>query len=229
MKRYLIFLATLFITYTANAQDALKGTVVELGSNSKISTVFIHDINSKKVSLADEKGRFEINTATGHTIVFDSPGYVSDTLFVADMRPVKVELKPMGTVLNEVNITSTRVATFDPRAEYPEVYEKSKVYVFSPSTWFSGEAKRARRLKKYFDSEERERYVDKYYTATYVGSLVPLKGEELRTFMAMYRPSYAYVKSNTGPSLAVYVNDSYKKYKALPADKRVLPTLNNGQ
>jgi len=227
MKRYLGFIITLFITYTASAQEMLKGTIVELGSNEKLSTVFVHDINSKQVTLADKNGKFEVRSAPGHTIVFDSPGYVSDTLYVIDMKPLKIELKPMGTVLREVNITSTRQANFDPHTEYPEVYTKSKVYILSPSTWFSKEGKDARRLKRFFANEERESYVDKYYTPTYVGSLVPLKGEELRTFMAMYRPSYAYVKSNTGPSLAVYINDSYKQYKALPPDKRVLPTLNS--
>jgi hypothetical protein len=225
MKRYLGFIAVLLFTYAANAQDVLKGNIVEADSHEKLGNVFIHNTNNKQIALADKNGRFEIRAATGHTLIFDSPGYVSDTLFLADMRPVRVELKQLGIVLREVNIT-TRSATFNPRTEYPEVYTKSKVYVFSPSTWFSKEGKDARRLKRFFSNEERERYVDKYYTASYVASLVPLKGVDLQNFMAIYRPSYAYVKSNTGPSLAVYINDSYQKYKALPPDKRKLPSLN---
>jgi hypothetical protein len=225
MKRYLLFIF-LLITFVANAQDdVLKGTVVESDTHEKLSNVFVHNTNNKQIALADKNGRFEIRAATGHTLIFDSPGYVSDTLFVADMRPIRVELKQLGIVLREVNI-STRAATFNPHVEYPDVYTKSKVYVFSPSTWFSKEGKDARRLKRFFSNEERERYVDKYYTASYVASLVPLKGIELRNFMAIYRPSYAYVKSNTGPSLAVYINDSYKQYKTLPPEKRKLPSLN---
>jgi hypothetical protein len=41
----------------------------------------------------------------------------------------------------------------------------------------------------------------------------------------MYRPTYAFVTSNSSESLAVYINDSYKKFEALPPDKRVLPKL----
>ncbi|MES2807101.1 MAG: hypothetical protein V4619_00655, partial [Bacteroidota bacterium] len=123
-------------------------------------------------------------------------------------------------------VNTTKRLPFDPRVEYPEVYKKSKVYVLSPSTWFSKEGKDARRLKRYFASEEKERYVDKYYTPKYVATLIPLTGVELENFMALYRPTYEYVKANDGPTLAMFINDSYKKYKALPADQRQLQGLN---
>ena len=132
-------------------------------------------------------------------------------------------------MLNEVKINATRRLPFDPRVEYPEIYRKSKVYVLSPSTWFSKEGKDARRLKRYFANEERERYVDKYYTAKYVATLIPLQGVELQNFMALYRPSYEYVKSNDGPTLAMFINDAYQKYKALPADQRKLQSLNESK
>ena len=69
------------------------------------------------------------------------------------------------------------------------------------------------------------RRVDQVFTKTYVGSIVPLKGQELDDFMTMYRPTYAFITSNNSESLAVYINDSYKKYMALPPDKRTLPKL----
>jgi hypothetical protein len=58
-----------------------------------------------------------------------------------------------------------------------------------------------------------------------VSSLVPLKGADLEDFMFMFRPSYAYIIANNGPSLVVYVNDSYKKFMALPPEKRKMPKL----
>jgi len=56
---------------------------------------------------------------------------------------------------------------------------------------------------------------------------VPLKGEDLENFMTMYRPTYAFINSNNSESLAVYINDSYKKYEALPPEKRSLQSLTN--
>lgn len=226
MKRYLLFIGLLLITAGAVKAQTIKGTVYEEGSNQKLSNVFIKDINNKQITLVDKDGKFEIKAAQGHTLVFDAPGYVSDTLFVVDEKPLKIELKQLSIVLREVKISSARSAAFNPREEYPDVYQKAKVNILSPSTIFSRESHRARRLKRFFDNEEREKYVDRVYTPSYVSSLVPLKGAELQTFMTMYRPTYAYVKSNTGPSLAVYINDSYQKYKALPPDKRKLQNLN---
>ncbi|HEY0246582.1 MAG TPA: hypothetical protein VGC01_13525 [Mucilaginibacter sp.] len=190
-----------------------------------MSDVFIRDNSNKQVALSDKDGNFAIKAATGHLIIFNSPGYVSDTLYVVDMKPVKIELKSMSISLREVNINTGRQEAFDPHKEFPDIYTKSKVYVMSPSTWFSKEGKDARRLKRYFAREEQERHVDAVYTRVYVGSIVPLKGQELDNFMMLYRPSYAFLRNNNGPSLVAYINDAYRKYQALPPDKRVLPSL----
>jgi hypothetical protein len=97
--------------------------------------------------------------------------------------------------------------------------------VFSPSTWFSKDAKNARRLKKYFQKDAEERHIDAVFSAVYVGSIVPLKGQELANFMSLYRPTYKFIRSNNSESMVAYINDSYKKYMALPPDKRQLPAL----
>ncbi|MDB5147299.1 MAG: hypothetical protein JWQ57_1319 [Mucilaginibacter sp.] len=222
--RYLILSALLFLACTANAQTVVKGTVFELGKSTKVSDVFVRDNQNRQLTITDNKGNFSIRTETGHTLIFSAPGYVSDTLYVTDFTNKKVELVTQTIALRQVNINAKREA-FDAHKEYPEVYTKSKVYPLSPTSWFSKEAKDARRLKKYFKHEEEERHVDEVFTMNYVQSIIPLRGQELENFMTLYRPSYAFIKNNNGPSLAVYINDSYKKYQALPADKRTLPDL----
>jgi len=224
MKRFFIFFVVLLTAHAANAQELLKGSITETGTHEKLTNVFIRDTSNKKITLADNEGRFAIKAEPGHLLIFDSPGYMADTLYVIDMKPKSIELRPISISLRQVNINSSRAA-FDPRTEYPEVYTKSKVYVLSPSTWFSKEGKDARRLKRFFATEEQERHVDEVFTVAYVGSIVPLKGIELENFMALYRPTYAFIHNNNGPSLAAYINDSYKKYKALPPEKRKLDRL----
>jgi hypothetical protein len=224
VKYFFSLIAVFFLMASAMAQGVLKGTVHESGTNNKMPNVFIRDNNSKQLTLTDKEGNFFIRSGISHIIIFDSPGYVSDTLYVVDMTPKKIVMQTKTIALREVNIGSTR-QFFDPHKEYPEIYTKSKVYVMSPTTWFSKEGKDARRLKRYFVHEEEERRVDAVFTRAYVGSIVPLKGQDLEDFTTLYRPSYAFIKSNNSESLAVYINDSYKKYKALPADKRRLPKL----
>ena len=222
--RYLLLSALLFLACTANAQTVVKGTVFELGKSTKVSDVFVRDNQNRQMTITDNKGNFSIRTETGHTLVFSAPGYVSDTLYVTDFTNKKIELVTQTIALRQVNISAKREA-FDAHKEYPEVYTRAKVYPLSPTSWFSKEAKDARRLKKYFKHEEEERHVDEVFTMNYVQSIIPLRGQELENFMTLYRPSYAFIKNNNGPSLAVYINDSYKKYQALPADKRTLPDL----
>jgi hypothetical protein len=229
MKLKFITLALLvFITGMANAQNLLKGTVEETGSTLRLSNVFIKDATNNQLTLTDKNGNFVIKSAPSHLLIFNSPGYVSDTLYVVDMAPKKVKMQILSIALREVKIHGTRT-TFDAKEEYPEVYQKSKVYVLSPSSWFSKDSRDARRLRRYFAMEQQEQEIDNVFNAAYVSSLVPLRGQDLEDFMTLYRPSYAYVHSNTTQTMAIYITDSYKKFKALPPDKRKLQRLNADQ
>lgn len=203
----------------ANAQNKLKGTVYEGSGSTRLADVFVHDLTNKQMTLTDKNGNFEISASSGHLVVFSAPTYAPDTVYVTDMASKKIRLNPQGIRLSTVNISGTRKA-FDPQAEYPEIYEKSKVYPLSPSTWFSREGRNARRLKKFFKREVQEREIDQAFNARTVTNVVPLKGEDLENFMTLYRPKYEDIKSGDQQSITIYINDSYKKYQALPPDKR---------
>lgn len=227
MKLQYIAAALMVLLFNTVRAQTLRGTVEEAGSHKKMTNVFVHDPTSKQFTITDNNGRFEISTEVGHTIIFDSPSYVSDTLYVTDMQERHIKMVVQPFALREVTIRAS--STFDPRAEYPEVYERSKVYALSPSSWFSKEGRDARRLKRYFAREVEERKVDSAFSRTYVSTIVPLRGRQLEDFMTMYRPTYQFLISNTGPSLAAYINDCYKKYIALPPDKRRVPNLGSSQ
>ena len=225
-KRYFLAFVMCLIAGFVSAQGLLKGTVYESGTNNLMPNVFVHDNANKQYTLTDKLGNFQLKTEAGHILIFDSPGHVPDTLYVVDMVTQKIVLTTQAIALREVNINSKREA-FDPQKEYPDVYEKSKVYVMSPSSWFSKEGKDARRLKHYFKHEAEQRHVDAVFTRTYVGSIVPLKGRDLENFMTLYRPTYAFVMNNDGPSMAVYINGCYKKYQNLPPSKRAPQALSD--
>lgn len=219
MKKYIGVVLCVLSAFAANAQGGLlKGSVREKGGK-KLSDVFVKDSNSKEITLTDDNGNYTIRTNAGHVLIFSSPGYIPDTLYLVNMSPKFIELQSMPTTLKEVNVRSSRIA-FDPRTEYPEVYRKAKIYPFSPSTIFSRESRNARKLKKYFEHEQQEQYIDDIYTKLYVSSIIPLKGKELEEFMLMSRPTYEFLKKTSGGELVLYVNDNYKKFKALPPEKR---------
>ena len=221
--RYLLMLCIGLLSLNVKAQqNIIRGQVVETGTNTKMPEVLVRNTNSSQVTFTDNSGNFKLNGAVGNIVIFSSPGYVSDTLYIADLTAKKIVMTPLGIALRQVNVRGQR---FDPKSEYAQVYQRSKVYALSPTTWFGKDAKDARRLKKYFAKEVQERQIDSVFTKVYVGSLVPLKDRELEVFMNLYRPTYEFVRSNNGESMAAYINDSYKKYQALPADKRSVPRL----
>ena len=222
--KYLLSAGLCLFIKIVSAQSVLTGTVTEEHKTTKLNNVFIRNISNKQIALSDNAGRFDIKATTGNTLIFTLPGYISDTLYLVDMKPKHIELKIQGITLNEVSVRES--AKFNPREEYPEVYERSK-FALSPSRWFGKEARDARRLKRYFDNEEQQRQIDAAFTRTLVSSIVPLKGRELDNFMAMYRPSLSFVKSSSPQTMTLYINDSYRKFMALPADKRTLPDLNS--
>jgi hypothetical protein len=220
--KYLIIAALILSSITARAQ-VLSGTVIETIKNTRLGNVFIKDITSKQVALTDDAGNFDIRTELNHTLIFSLSGYVSDTLYVIDFKPKHIELKLRGLSLSDVNIYSSS-APFNPESEYPEVYEKSK-FALSPSRIFGKESRDARRLKRYFKSEMEQRQIDSIFTRALVSSVVPLKGRDLENFMTMYRPTLEFAKNSSQQTLTLYINDSYRKYMALPADKKGLPAL----
>jgi plasmid maintenance system killer protein len=219
MKKYIGVTLLLLAAVTVNAQDYIKGHVKEKGSGRRLSDVFIKDNNNKQITVTDEKGNYTIRAASGHTLVFSSPGYIPDTLYLINNQPKFVELQSEPMTIGEVSVRSSRI-NFDPRAEYPEIYRKSKIYPLSLSSIFSQESRNARKLKKYFEHEEQEQYVDNTYTKLLVSSIVPLKGRDLDDFMGMSRPSYEFLKQNSGGELTLYVNDQYKKFIALSPQQR---------
>src|SRR5271154_1164249 len=113
MRKLYLLVITLLLGNTLYAQSLIKGVVVEAGSNTKLSDVFVKDITNKQITLTDKSGKFEIKSETGHILIFTSPGYVDDTLYVVDLNPKHVELKTRTINLTGVSITASK-QTFDP-------------------------------------------------------------------------------------------------------------------
>lgn len=221
--RSILTIAVLFFIVLSSKAQVLSGTVTETGKNTRLENVFIRDLGSKQVALTNKAGEFDIRTLLNHTLIFSLPGYVSDTLFVVDFKIKHIELQQAGISLQAVNVSDSK-AVFNPEEEYPEVYRNSK-FALSPSRMFGKQSRDARRLKRYFKNEVEQRQIDAIFTRALVSSVVPLKGKELESFMAMYRPTLAFAKNSSQQTLVVYINDSYKKFKELPPEKRSLPAL----
>src|ERR1700709_843382 len=100
--RYILILLLTAIIASVNAQGLLKGTVYESATGNKLPDVFIRNSNNKQLGISQKDGSFSIKAETGNLIIFDSPGYVSDTLYVVDLLPKKIQLITQTIALREV-------------------------------------------------------------------------------------------------------------------------------
>ncbi|MGV8880438.1 MAG: hypothetical protein ACOH2A_15580 [Sphingobacteriaceae bacterium] len=225
MQRWRIVFPFYFLSGIAgaHAQTVFTGTVYESDSNVRLSNVFVKNLTNKTIVLSDASGKFTIRAATSQLLVFSSPGYVSDTLFLTDLKPRRIYLPTKGILLKDVRVTAS--GAFNPKEDYAQVYRRAKITGLSPSQIFGKDARRARRFKRFLDRDEQQRKIDAIFNKKLVSDYLPLKGRELEDFMFLYRPTYQAVKNISRDALALYLNDCYKKFMVLPAEKRVISAL----
>jgi hypothetical protein len=216
---------SLFLMNDIRAQSVLNGTVYDRDTKVVLPNVLVRSNRGKHLAITGRSGSFAIPASKSDLLIFSVQGYLPDTLYLVDLTAKKIELITEANTLNEVRITvDPSKPAFDPKKEYPEVYEKSK-FALSPSRLLGSDARNARHLKRYFDNEIRQRKIDSIFNSDLVGSIVPLKGRDLRNFMAMYRPRLSFLNKSSPDELREYIGDNYKKFQQLTAKDQALPRL----
>lgn len=210
----------LLITKETQAQTVLNGTVCDRDTKAALPDVLIRVRHKKQLAISGKSGNFNIPASKNDLLIFTARGYVPDTLYLVDLTAKRIEMIAAVNALNEVLVTaSTSEPAFDPEKEYPEVYEKSK-FALSPSRLLGRDARNARRLKHYFDNERRQRKIDSIFNVNLVGSIIPLKGRDLRNFMLMYRPHLSFLNKSSPDDLYKYIKNCYSKFTQLTPRER---------
>jgi hypothetical protein len=224
LKLVLTLISCIISWHVCNAQSILSGTIYDAASKLPLSAVLIRS-NKKQAVIADRSGNFKIQASENDLLIFTLAGYQPDTLYLIDLTPKKVELTSTTHLLNEVKISANSTEeTFNPRKEYPEVYEKSK-FALAPSRLFGKDSRNARRLKRYFENEAKQRKIDSLFNKRLVGAIIPLKGTELRNFMSKYRPTLSFLTKSSPDQLSVYIKERYQEFLELPTQQQGLPPL----
>ena len=227
LRLALLFLLVLSAAM-ASAQKKLTGRVLENGTRVGLGDVFIENLNNKQSAFTDQKGRFSIAAKTGDLLTLKGFAYQNDTLLVTDLNNKEVFLEPKRNELAQVNITNTEIKklnTYDPQFHgQPVIYQRNKDGSFKGGIilrmwyWKKDEKKKAKLQKRQKEFETADR-IAAIFTAGNLTKYVPLKEEDMNNFIALYTPNVKTYTSNDF-NLLSYLNDSYKKYQALPVDKR---------
>lgn len=232
MKHFVEFLVliTLLLFCKSVGAQVLKGSVVDRTTRLALNQTEVFNLSTKERTSTNNRGEFSINTQLNQILVFSQPGYVPDTLLIVNLKPIRRYLNAMPHQLSTVEIS---MQAFNPEVQYADVYREAKAVnlninqplEFYPSRYFSKKGKSARKLKRRLENEKSERQIDARFNEAAVTALTPLKGAELDYFMVLYRPSLKELDKMDNGVLKFYLMDSYKKFKALPAEEKRFPSL----
>ncbi|HKG04818.1 MAG TPA: hypothetical protein VKB19_00080 [Pedobacter sp.] len=229
LSKLYILVIMICLAQSVKAQE-ITGTVSDRVDRLKLEDVDVFNQTLNKKTKTNAKGEFRIEAYTNNILIFNQPGYVNDTLFLINLKPVRRYLNLNNNYLKLVEI---KADAFKPELQYADVYRKAKAikvsknqpFIFYPSKYFSREGKFARRFKRKLEREKTERKIDFRFNEKAVTALTPLKGRELDYFMVLYRPTLTKLGKMDAKDLEFYLMAAYKEFKALPENKRVSPHL----
>nr|WP_198160736.1 carboxypeptidase-like regulatory domain-containing protein [Pedobacter panaciterrae] len=210
--------------------QVVTGKVADRDSRLMLENVEVNNVNTTENVKTNAKGEFSIRATANQTLIFNQVGYLSDTVFLINIKPFGRYMVLNNKFLNTVEITAE---AFKPEFQYANVYRKAKAiqlfknkpFIFYPSKYFSREGKFARRFKRKLEREKTERQIDQRFNEKAVVAVTPLNEAELDYFMVLYRPNVKKLEKMDDDDMKFYLMAAYKEFKALPPEKRVSPSL----
>lgn len=214
-----------FTVQSAVAQgSAVSGIVVEKGGSKRIAEVNVTNIRTNRKAQTNTFGVFIIEAFVGDSLSFSKTGFGPVKTVLYTSEDILIEMQEGLTLETVVVSRRSREAEMrDMLDDYSKkgVYNNGKnsvgTYLNSPATalynLFGRDAKNAKRFAKVMDRELEESQVDKVFNKTSVAALTSLSGDELQSFMDLYRPSFSVVQHWGQYDFMNYVKTSYQSWE----------------
>lgn len=238
LKKVFLLLISL-VPLDLMAQNSVSGTVFDFdNSDFPLQYVKVRNLSNNQLTLTKAAGQFSIAAKTGDLLEFSLMGYHTDTLYLINLSPKTIYLPGNSTALKEVEILGAKVnpsiLSPDPLARpykrlAPDGLQGKGNNDRAGGLLFNlGYGKYKRQQEKIRLLEERDRFqteINEVFTEAYVTDLVKLKGQELKDFMAMYRPPEELVKSERPFNYDLYTVKAYHTWLKLPPEQRKITPM----
>lgn len=217
----------------AYAQYKIRGTVYDSTKNYAVPFVTVMSTSGTGTT-TNIYGEYEIEVAEKDSIWFsylNKPTVKFPVLKIANPLSFDISLQVNVPVLNEVKVRprNYRLDSLQNRADYEKIfnYKKPGLKVVTPQ-YGAGAGfdvneiinafrfRRNRNLRNFQErliTQEQEKYVDHRFSKAVVRRLTGLTGNELDSFMTLYRPPYFYVAITSDYELQKYIKDSFERHK----------------
>jgi hypothetical protein len=216
----------LFLANLTDAQQIIKGTVVESDSVTAMPFVYIINKSNGNGTMSDNDGRFMLATSPDDTLICSYVGFIKLYVPVKKLTKnakgeVKLVMTEIAINLSQVNVTAVKFPAYE-RQYMNDIIDKSRIknidYVSSPISAlymrYSKEGKQIQKLAAIFENLLIEEEVQRKLSREI---LVRLTGDENIDYEIFrkycYYVSDYYIVTHDGAELYTKVMDCYKKYK----------------
>lgn len=220
------FLALLlFVLHATVAAQQINGVVSDIQTRQPLGEVFIENIHTGHTIMTDSAGVFSAGVAKGQLIEFRKAGYKTERMRIPEgiLPPFfKIFLEKTAIQLPEYVVQERG---FDWKKDSLHYYETYKHVLNVPqfSTLdaiqhpFSALSKRNRQIwafQREYNWFEQEKYVDYTFNARIVGNLTGLKGDSVRTYLRMFRPTYEQLRQMREYDFFTYIRRSVQQFRS---------------
>lgn len=224
-SRLLIVFAFSCVTVFLQAQQVLRGTVVERDSSTVMPFVYIINKSNGNGTMSDNDGRFFLATSENDTLVCSYVGFAKVNIPVRQLKrnakgEVKIAMLEMPTNLDVVNVTVFKYKPYE-REYMKDIIDRSHVktlsYFQSPFSalymQYSKEGRQIRKLAEIFEKIMVEEQVQKKLSREI---LARLTGNDTIDYEAFRKYCYYvgdyYIVSHDGVELYSRVMDCYRRW-----------------
>ncbi|RZK41347.1 MAG: hypothetical protein EOO90_11700 [Pedobacter sp.] len=231
MIRKGILLFLLFVPVLVWSQGALTGNIYEYSNRSSaLEGALVRNLTTKSVAISDKVGRYSISAKVGDLITFGLAGFKTDTVYLINLYPKNIYLPADVNVLNTVNITGVKLSPYldlkdaEATPARPVDYSKER----GGLRLNLGYGKYRRQQAKVQELEEYDTYNEEIlrnFSEAYIKKLLKLDGEDLKSFMRLYRPTVNLIKTERPFNYELYIAQSYSSWSKLPPEQRKKSSL----
>lgn len=205
-------------------QKNISGMVLERGTaNVRIADATVVNLRTRQVTRTSPQGVFTIPVAVGDSLSVNKIGYGPIKTVINTLEDIILDMQA-GLEIETVVVTrSTReselrshLRDYERQGIHNGGHNSLGTYLNSPATalynLFGRTPRNARRFEQYMNQELEATKVDRVFNKTLVSSLTDLEGDELQSFMDIYRPSWSTLEKWGQYDLMLYITNSFKSW-----------------
>lgn len=207
----------------AQTMSPVNGLIMEKGTSNRLSDVNVTNLRTQRTVITNNFGVFTVDASIGDSLSFSKIGYGTvktvlyskDDILIDMQAGIKLETVIVERLSKEAEMNNI-MRDYGKKGIYNGGKNRTMTYLASPATalynLFGREAKNAKRFQNYMDRELEEAKVDRIFTRTTVKNITQLDGEDLESFMSIYRPSPTQVQYWGQYDIMNYVKTSLEQF-----------------